>query len=424
MLFKLKRYNTDFNRNVLTMTIGTGLAQVIPIVISPILTRIYTPANFGLLSLYLSISSILSLVATGRYEMAIILPKKDIEGANIMVLSMIINFFLSLLILLLITIFNTQITGLFKNDEISKYLYLVSLTVFLTGIYQSLIYWNNRKKNYKSMSITKIIQSGGCGFFSIGLGLYNFGGNGLILSSIFGQVIAISFFGRWSWNKFKDIYKSITRINMVALAKKYINFPQFNLFHAVINVFSSQMPIFILAYFFSNTVLGFYSFSLRIVQIPIGLISVSIYNVLSEKIVTMSNNCVKYMPYVYKFLLHQFIIGVILIVSIYFGSHYFSYVFGIKWAQAELYVTLLLPWMFMVFLVSPLTFAVNMTFNQKKGLILEIFYGLLKLSTLLYGCFQKDIVFTLKLFSTSNALYLFFNALWILSILKKFENKR
>ena len=130
---------SEFSSNVLTLMTGTTIAQAIPIAISPILTRIYTPEDFGMFALYMSMATIISVIATGRYELAIILPEKDEDAINIMMLSIGITFLVSLITLLIIFIFNAQITLLFGNPNISQWLYFVPLTIVLTGVYQALI---------------------------------------------------------------------------------------------------------------------------------------------------------------------------------------------------------------------------------------------------------------------------------------------
>jgi len=103
--------HSEFSRNVLTLMTGTTIAQAIPIAISPILTRIYTPEDFGVFAL-----------------------------------SIIISFFISLITLIIVFVFNIQITNLLGNKEISNWLYFIPITVLLTGVYQSFNYWSNRKK--------------------------------------------------------------------------------------------------------------------------------------------------------------------------------------------------------------------------------------------------------------------------------------
>ena len=154
-IFKPK---SEFTRNVLTLMTGTTIAQAIPIAISPILTRIYTPEDFGIFALYISIASILSLIATGRYELAIMLPTKDKDAVNIVALSLFISFFVSFIALLIVSIFNTQITSLLGNPDISSWLYFIPLTVLFTGIYQSFNYWSNRKKSIKDWLQVKLFK--------------------------------------------------------------------------------------------------------------------------------------------------------------------------------------------------------------------------------------------------------------------------
>ena len=110
---------------------GTTIAQAIPIAISPILTRIYTPEDFGVFALFIAITAILGTVANGRYELAIMLPKKDEDAINIFALGFIITCFISLILLILVVIFNDYFTKLLGNEEISFWLYFVPITVFL-----------------------------------------------------------------------------------------------------------------------------------------------------------------------------------------------------------------------------------------------------------------------------------------------------
>ena len=79
---KIIKKKSEFTKNIVTLMTGTAIAQAIPIAISPILTRIYKPEDFGVFALFLAISSILATVVNGRYELAIMLPKKDEDAIN------------------------------------------------------------------------------------------------------------------------------------------------------------------------------------------------------------------------------------------------------------------------------------------------------------------------------------------------------
>ncbi|MEA3521806.1 MAG: oligosaccharide flippase family protein, partial [Campylobacterota bacterium] len=262
---------------------GTTIAQAIPIAISPILTRMYTPEDFGMFALYMSVASILSVIATGRYELAIMLPKKDEDAINIVALSIVISFFVSFISFLIVFIFNAQITNLLGSPEISNWLYFIPITVLLTGVYQSFNYWSNRKKQYKRLAMSRVVQSGVAGSTNLGMGFAGFGSSGLILGGVLGQFISTTILGRLVWNEDKDRFVHIKRLKIIVLAKKYINFPKFDLMASFINIFSNQVIHILFTTVFNPIIAGFYYLTQRIIGLPISIVSKSIGDVFKEQ---------------------------------------------------------------------------------------------------------------------------------------------
>ena len=145
MIDKLKP-KSEFNKNVITLMTGTTIAQAIPIAISPILTRLYTPQDFGVFAFFLAITAIFGSIANARYELAIMLPKKDEDAINIFALGFIISTIISFLILVLVVLFNEYFVKLLGKKEIGIWFYFLPITVFLSGLWNNLNYFNNRKK--------------------------------------------------------------------------------------------------------------------------------------------------------------------------------------------------------------------------------------------------------------------------------------
>ena len=104
--------NTPALKNIITLMTGTTIAQAMPIAISPILTRLYSPEDFGVFGLYMAIASIASVFVSGRYELAIMLPKSDDDALNIVFLSLTLSSVISAVMLLLITLFDYKIAKL------------------------------------------------------------------------------------------------------------------------------------------------------------------------------------------------------------------------------------------------------------------------------------------------------------------------
>lgn len=138
---------------------GTAIAQAIPILISPILSRLYSPDDFAVLALFVSISTIIGIVATGRYEMAVMLPKEKRDALNIIALSGLIAVGVSLLTLLLVWLLHDQVVLFFKEPLIGPWLYMIPVVVLFTGLFRTLNYWSTRNKTFKRNAATRISQS-------------------------------------------------------------------------------------------------------------------------------------------------------------------------------------------------------------------------------------------------------------------------
>ena len=212
----LKRFKpkSEFNRNILTLLTGTTIAQAIPIAISPILTRIYTPEDFGIFAIFLAITLIIGSIANGRYELAIMIPKKDEDAINIFALGFIITTSISFTLLILVLIFKTYFTYLLKNEEIGVWLYFVPISVFFFGIFNILNYFNNRKKNYKDISNANILKSIVAAIIQLSIGLIQQGATGLISGQIISQFFA-------NTKLLKNIIKDKILISKITKKKNY-----------------------------------------------------------------------------------------------------------------------------------------------------------------------------------------------------------
>lgn len=382
MINKLKT-KSEFSRNVLTLMTGTTIAQAIPIAISPILTRIYTPEDFGVFALYLAISSIIAVIATGRYELAIMLPKKDEDAINIVVLSIIISFFVSFISLIIVFIFNTQITNLLGNQEISNWLYFIPMTVLLTGIFQSFNYWSNRKKQYKRLAVSKVIQSSTTVSTNLTMGFNGFSSSGLILGGVLGQGIATGILTRMIWKEDSHRLNQMKRLKIFSMIRKYKKLPIYNLPNAIIDGFRLSGISILIAKFFTTATLGQFSLAWKMVQTPMSLIGSSLSQVFFQKI----SSCNKKDLYriVMKFILQASIVSApIFLFIFFFAVDVFMFVFGDNWKLAGEAASVMTPWLFLNFITSPLSTLFITLNKQDIMLIFAIFYMIIPLSLIYF----------------------------------------
>jgi len=373
---------SEFSRNVLTLMTGAVIAQAIPIAISPILTRIYSPEDFGLFALYISIASIGSLVATGRYELAIMLPKKDEDAINIVALSVVISFFVSFLTFLIVFIFNTQITNLIGNSEISSWLYFMPITILLTGIYQSFNYWSNRKKHYKRLAVNKVVQTTAASSTNLGIGLGGFAYNGLILGGLVGQGIATFVLVKTAWSEYKYSLSEINALQIFVLIKRYKKLPIFNLPNALIDGFRLTGIFVLIANSFATATLGQFSLAWKMLQTPMSIIGSSLSQVFFQKIASAEKKDLNLI--VKKYTIKAIIISLPIFLIIYFFSiDIFVVVFGKNWQLAGEAASIMSPWLFLNFLTTPMA-NIFITLNKQEiVLVVSLLYMLVPISLLL-----------------------------------------
>ncbi len=416
MLGKFKP-KSEFSRNVLTLMTGTTIAQAIPIAISPILTRIYTPEDFGMFALYMSIASILSVIATGRYELAIMLPKKDEDAVNIVALSIIISFFVSFIAFLIVYIFNAQITSLLGNQDISNWLYFIPVTVLLTGVYQSFNYWSNRKKQYKRLANNRVIRSGTTATTNLGMGFGGFGSSGLILGGVLGQGVATSALGRMVWREDKGLLENISKLKMFAMMRKYKKLPMFNLPNAVIDGFRLSGISILIAKFFTTATLGQFALAWKMVQTPMSLIGSSLSQVFFQKISSANKSDLNSLVKI--FIIKASLIALPIFLIIYFFAvDIFIVIFGENWKLAGEIASVMTPWLFLNFITSPISTLFIVLNRQDTILIFSIIYMLVPLS-IIYFLKELDFLVVLNYVSISMAILLLFFIYLVIFYTKK-----
>jgi lipopolysaccharide exporter len=411
--------NRSFLKSILTLLTGTTVAQAIPIGISPVLSRIYTPEDFGLLALFLSITSMVGVAVTARYELAIMLPEDDKDAINLLALSILIAATLSSVLFLVVLIWGKTIAILLGNEQIYPWLYFVPLSLMLTGIYQAFNYWSNRKQQYQRLAINRVTQSSTTAVVNTSVGLVKNGAFGLIIGNIISQIIATAMLSIKSIKNEKISLSYISFQRMKLQAKRYDQFPKLSVWSALLNNASSQLPIFILSAFFNSTIVGWYSLANRILKIPMSVLGNAISQVFfqtSSKLKSENPNNIKVVTYkVYKIML---VVGIIPMATIFgFGDLIFAFVFGEAWFNAGVYSRLLSIWLLLVFVSSPLS--MMFTIMEREGLLLlfNISIFICRTISLLVGVvFFKDPLITVILFASTGAIFWLWHCAYILKI--------
>lgn len=352
-VLRKNRSKSTFARNVITLMTGTSIAQAIPIAISPILTRMYSPEDFGLLAIYMSCVAILSVVATGKYELAIALPVSDIDAANIGVLALKICAAVSCLLTIPIFMFGNSIAQILGNRDIASWLYLLPLSVFSVASFNTFQFWCNRNSDYRAMSANRIQNAGLSAGASVGFGVAKVHA-GQIIGTLLGQFLAVGWIARKIWKQDRKVFAGTNVTTQLKLARDYAAHPKHVAPSQLLGVIATQIPNWIVSHFYSLNGLGFFSLAYRLVSLPTGLIASAIGDVYRQKIAVAYQEHGEFRQIFLKTLrttsiLAIFPFGIMYVVA----PSLFAFVFGESWRIAGDYARILVVASFFQFVFTP-----------------------------------------------------------------------
>jgi O-antigen/teichoic acid export membrane protein len=356
---------TESSRNVLILMTGTTLAQAVPIAVSPILTRLYSPQEFGVLALFLSVTTILAVVANGRYELAIMAPDDEADAMNIAAASVGIALGLSALTLILILMFNEQIAVALGSRDIAPWLYVAPLAMLLSGIYNVLNYLNTRLKQFGEVARANVAKSATVAVLQTSLGAFGAGASGLIVGQVAGIAAGSGRLATASLRS-RDVREKVCWRRMRENLALYSHFPRYSLPAALSNSLSTSVVSVLMARFYSVPILGQYALVNRIMALPLTLIGNAMGQVFFQEASEERRQS--------GTAIHAFrrTLGKLTLISVpsfaiafFIVEDLFVFAFGEPWRAAGQFAQILVPVFAIRFLVSPLSL-VNQVMNRNR----------------------------------------------------------
>lgn len=344
-------------KGVLLIGSGTAIAQVIGIMASPVITRLYTPSDFGLLQIYSSLVSIVIVFVSLRYEFSIPLPKDDVEAANLLALCILLVFVTtSVFGVLIITLENSMVFGI-NVGAIRPYILFFIASFLGGGFIQALNYWAIRKRDYARIAKTTLYRSPPAVLVKIIIGLIGWGPIGLLLGEFISLVGGTGNLGIGAWHRDRNIFRRVSFSGMHSAAIEYRRFPVYSFPSSVFNVISLQMPALAISYLYGLQVAGWYALAYTTLAIPVSLISQSLSQVYLGEIAKLLNDDCTGIRRLYistsskLVLLSLPVIGTIALMA----PTIFSFVFGQSWKNAGIYCLPIALTVIPNFVVSTLT---------------------------------------------------------------------
>jgi len=396
---------SSYIKDILTSLTGTTLSQLITICMAPILTRIYQPADYGLLGVYMSITAILFVFVNFQYSQAILLTESKEEEDNVVLLCFSTSVIFSLLIGLIILIFHFFEFSFFTSAKLKYWLFFIPVSIFLNSGNTILSKVLNKYKRYKGLSFSLVVAAITTVSCSLGFGLIYHSYEGLFVGFLMGQFSRLLILYIYS-RKYKIERCNINKKAILNGIKKYKKFPLFSIPTEFLYGWTDQLPIYFFNTYASTTVIGHFNYGKRMVSLPITLVTGAVGRVFSQKAAEHYNNtgeCKKVFMDTLKMLAFP-ILPFFVILGI-FAPDIFGFVFGNKWITAGEYVQILLPMFYLKAVVSPLSYMFIIKGKQDEDMILHIVsFVLVAFSFYLGYLLKSEVNTTLSFFSFSYCL--------------------
>lgn len=368
------RRRGKFFQSVSILAGGTLLSQVILFLATPILTRIYEPADFGILAVFTGVAAIGAIICSGRYEYAIGLPTKDSEGFALVKLILVLGGLISLLYLILLFFLKSIGKGTFNQNSFiqSPIIYFFPLHTFFTSVYGALVYWYQRKKLYKKISISVIVQAFVTIVVNLCFGLLGYE-NGLIfglIAGVFGAIIYLKANIKFSvFGKFKTLFFQVQ-----SAAKKHVSFPRYMIFSDLASTGSQQLLPILFSFYFGAATVGYFALSNRVIRIPSILLTSSIKDVFRNEAIDSYKSSGTAHELFKNTLRKLTFVAVPTFIGIAVTSPwFFTFFFGSNWKTAGFFAQIICLMIFMDFIVVPFHSLFYILGKQKLFMTIQLY---------------------------------------------------
>lgn len=389
--------SSEFLKSTMILTGGTILAQAIPMLFYPILTRLFKPEDFGLLASLAAITTILSTFATGKYETVILIQKSKKAAAYIFSLSIVIAFVVCFIIFLFFLFFKNSFLQLIRQEELGNWVLVVPIVAFSIVIFQCYNEWCVKNSYFKKLSLNKMTNTATVSLNNILIGLVKPFTGGMILGDTVGRIMTASVCIFNIFKRDRVFFNGLKKKILIKFLKRYKDCPKYILPGQMLNVVGVQLPIFFIGAYFSSSEVGFFSLTMSLLIAPALVISVAVRDTFRQRaqiIFKETGNCRTFYRKNLILLTTVSVVGFGILAVIL--PPLVSFVLGEEWIMVGNYGRIMCPMILIYFISEPFTSIFIISEKFRFTLFWQILFCGLTLLSLIIGClFIKTIEGTL-----------------------------
>ncbi|MCB9284437.1 MAG: oligosaccharide flippase family protein [Lewinellaceae bacterium] len=380
------RIRSEYSKNVIKVMTGTTLAQALPIAVAPILTRLYPPEAFGVFYLYAALVSILSVVATGRYELAILIPKDSREAFHTGLAAGWSTTLFSGVLLLALVPFRHKLANLLGEPDLAPWLCLIPASILVQGWYNVFNFWHNRHKRFGLLTRSKILISGANAGGRIGLAWIWKSAGGLIWGTFISWLVGLFQFLLAFGKKDRAFFQTRNRAEVLQQARRFRHFPGTMVIGSLFNKGNVELPPILLNLFFTPAIAGFFGQMNAVLRQPLLVVGRAFEEVFKQQASEEIHALGHCRPVFRKTLFRLSLLGAIPFLLLFWAAPaLFSFVFSPAWETAGLYARFFSLPLFLQFVAAPLSALFYLKEHTRWYTALEFGQLALVLSALLAG---------------------------------------
>lgn len=363
----------NYVHNAVTLSSGTVTAQIVGVLAAPLLTRLYSPSEFGAFAIYLNIVMIISVISCLRYESTIPLVRQTRTALLLVILCALIAGILSVGLWVPIIAFEGAIQTCFGFGVANRLLLLLPVSFALTALYRIASNWAVRNKDYMGLSLSKLWQSLPQTAGQISFGLLHFGMWGLVIGEIIGRLLGLLALIRRSHKVFGGT-KLIYPRRMLTLLSYYKDYPLYSTWSALMNEAGSAAPVFFLAAIYGPETAGLIALVQRIFAAPMDLISQTALTMyMGEASQALRNDLGQLHSIFLKVFFSLLALAIFpTALLVWRGPELFDALFGHAWSVAGTYAQIVAVAYGIRMAVSPISQTLQILGRQKLILLIEI----------------------------------------------------
>jgi len=392
---------SSFIKNVAILASGTAVGQAVIILAAPVLSRLYSPTAFGVMSVVLAVSGPIAIMSSFKYELAVVLAKNDEDASNLFVLAGGLVLATSLVTLLTIPFVSEWLAFEMDRPTAAPLMLWIPALVLFQGLFNVVLFWANRRKDYVWTSASTVGRSVGTVAVQVILGFADRGAKGLIVGRVFGQVLGITILAVQTLkNEWRSVLRSLNPARMRELAREHDHFPKYNAPREGIVTISGSVPTFFLALLFTPAAAGLYWFTVRLLEVPTTLVGIAVRRVFFERATRAFHRGERIYPLLVQATAVLAALGIVPVLVIFIaGPDLFDLIFGDEWRGAGVYARWLTIWWFSSFCNVASAALIPVFRLQPLFLGIEIVGLVLRAGAIALAVFFGDDVLAIALYS-------------------------